>query len=84
MEKGWEIKNDSKLPIVCFSHPDLTSEEISELCEMIANAGDAWISVYPIFGENTLRACITNYSTTESDLIEFVNSLEKVRARLQK
>jgi len=71
---GWEIKNDSKLPIINFTHPDLqgNNELVEEITERIIETGKAWISVYPVLGENTFRACITNYQTTIEDLKEYV------------
>ena len=85
LENGWEIKNDSKLPIVCFSHPDLRNKDelVAKITERIIDSGEAWISVYPIEGQLCLRACITNYATTEVELNELVALLNKAVKELQ-
>ncbi|MFK7906037.1 MAG: aspartate aminotransferase family protein, partial [Chitinophagales bacterium] len=80
-EKGWAIKNDTHLPIVCFTHPDFKSnpDAASNLVEKVVNSGKAWFSVYPIAGETTLRVCITNYATTSIEVQELVDLLEEYR-----
>jgi glutamate/tyrosine decarboxylase-like PLP-dependent enzyme len=77
IQNGWKIYNDSKYPIICFSDPKHENNpEFAELIKTkVIESGEAWISSYPIKGINTLRACITNYSTTKEDIIEFVNYL---------
>lgn len=67
-ESGWTIQNNSKLPIICFNHSDLDNQQITELIEKVSTSGKVWVSQYPIQGKNTIRACITNYGTTEEDL----------------
>lgn len=81
---GWEIKNDSKLPIVCFSHPDLTEHPklVEKLVERVVETGKAWISVYPISGKDTIRACITNYQTTKEDLKEYVDIFNQCKDKV--
>ncbi len=76
-EKGWIIKNKTQLPIVCFTHPNLQSDEnrVVKLVDKIIDSGKAWLSTYPIGGENTLRACITTYSTTEKEIVELMELL---------
>lgn len=81
IEKGWIIKNSSKLPIVCFTHPTLDGKEgpIVQITEAIVHSGKAWLSVYPIQGQNTFRACITNFSSSLEDVAGLIDLLENHR-----
>jgi len=83
-ETGWQIKNQSPLAIVCFTHPDLANqdEKIVELQQAVVNSGKAWISVYPVHGKATLRACVTNYATTTKEINELVDLLTKLKKDL--
>jgi len=78
IEKGWTIENSAKLPIVCFSHPILKNKEgaIEKITDAIVHSGKAWISVYPVRGENTFRACITNFASSLEDVEGLINLLE--------
>lgn len=74
---GWEVKNHSHLPILCFSHPSLeqSPERIQQIVDDIVQKGKAWISTYPIKGQPTIRACITNYNTGPAELRRLVDLL---------
>lgn len=74
-DSGWIIKNDTPLPIVCFSHPKLDSQKVMNITDQIIQSGKAWLSVYPIHGENTFRACITNFATQEKEVLNLVSWL---------
>jgi hypothetical protein len=77
-ESGWEIVNDTPLPLVCFV-PEDPAEQDPEYLRLIAtainSAGDARIFVVKTGGRYVLRACITNYATTEADVIALVGLL---------
>lgn len=77
--KGWQIENNSPLPIICFSHPSLHQEHIEKILDIMIERGDAWLSLYPVNGKRTLRACITNYNTQKDDLIHLVKILEQLK-----
>lgn len=79
---GWEIMNSSKLPIVCFKTKDDTEETVRKVCEYVVQSKHAWISVYPVNGELCLRACITNYATTEIEVKELIVLLQEARQSL--
>ena len=82
-ESGWDLHNDSALPIVCFSHKDVLQQKASEVVlQRLYESGQSWVSLYPIKGVQTFRACITNYQTSENDLDEFVSELNQHRAAL--
>lgn len=78
---NWDILNNTPLPLACFTDQTLKNDPafIPWLCNEVVSSGDAWVSVYPVKGINSIRACITNYNTTESHLQELVNILNKFR-----
>lgn len=80
VDSGWQVKNNSRLPVICFDHPTLQNDQkVRGLCDIIVKEGSVWISTYPINGRLTLRACITNYATTEADVDLLVETLERMR-----
>ena len=74
---GWKIYNTTKLPLVNFGLADLEGnpEKITRFCRKVTDSGSVWISVYKAGDVSTLRACITNYNTTEKDLDILLNTL---------
>ena len=73
-DTGWEIVNRTPLPVVCFTHPEI--ENPQEIVSRVLSSGEAWISTTSLAGRIVLRACITNYRTSEDDihaLVETVN-----------
>ncbi len=83
-ENGWLIMNYTPLPLVCFTDQRYISdpEFTKSICNKIVGAGDAWISLYPINGISTIRACVTNYNTTPADIRALVDAVSKVRSDL--
>lgn len=74
-ESGWEIVNDTPLPLICFVPEDPAEQDPGYLrlvATAINSAGDARIFVVKTGGRHVLRACITNYATTEADVIALV------------
>ncbi|MEZ4774722.1 MAG: pyridoxal-dependent decarboxylase [Bacteroidia bacterium] len=86
LDSGWVIKNHSMLPIVCFADMAREEEEgfVSRVCEFVVKSGKAWISVFPVKGRSCLRACITNYGTTETEIRELIQLLHEARAEVGK
>jgi glutamate/tyrosine decarboxylase-like PLP-dependent enzyme len=80
-DAGWKIYNDTKLPVVNFGLADLEGnpEKITRFCRKVTDTGKAWISVYKAGDISTLRACITNYNTGESDLNLLIDTLERAK-----
>lgn len=81
-EAGWIVVNDTKLPVVNFTHPDIRAGRITNTAvrDAIYARGNAWISAVTLTGgEPTLRACITSYLTTPEDVAALVEELEAVR-----
>jgi glutamate/tyrosine decarboxylase-like PLP-dependent enzyme len=73
---GWEIANETPLPVVCFARPGATAEEHQQIASRVIRSGEAWISTTVLAGKRTvLRACITNYLTQESDIAALIELL---------
>jgi aromatic-L-amino-acid/L-tryptophan decarboxylase len=81
-ERGWEIVNETPLPVVCFVPDDDAATGAAELARIAAaveRSGDAWISVAQVDGRSALRACIISHRTTEADVDALCDSLESAR-----
>jgi aromatic-L-amino-acid/L-tryptophan decarboxylase len=78
---GWKIYNRSALPLVNFGLADLEGnpEKITRFCRKVTDSGKVWISVYKAGQASTLRACITNYNTSEKDLNILISTLSQAR-----
>ncbi len=84
----WEILNRTPLPLVCFvdgEHAEGRSPgHLDAIVREILSAGKAWISTTRIAGGTpVLRACITNYLTTEADIEALVQDLDWARKRVR-
>jgi glutamate/tyrosine decarboxylase-like PLP-dependent enzyme len=85
--KGWEVVNDTALPVVCFvdrlTHTGRTAAFISQVAREIAYGGQAWISETRL-NETlpALRACITSFRTTPEDLDTLISALAAARQAL--
>ena len=74
---GWEIVNNSPFPVVVFTHSKFENNEcVATFCQKLINNGEVWISTYPVQGKLGLRACITNYLTTEEHLDTLLQNLQ--------
>jgi hypothetical protein len=85
-KNNWEILNSSPLPLVCFTDRELKDDPafIPWLCNSVVSSGKAWVSVYPVKGFNAIRACITNYNSTETHLENLVVILNGFRSDYRK
>ena len=83
-ESKWLITNNTPLPLVCFTDPDLKNdpEFTKNICGEIVKSGKAWVSVYPVNGINSVRACITNYNTSPDNVKSLVEAANKARSEL--
>lgn len=83
---GWRVVNDTPLPVVCFvdarTPHGAEAAWLEGLAQAVVASGEAWISTTRL-DPNTpvLRACITNYRTTEADVRALVHLLDRVRAQ---
>jgi len=76
---NWNILNNSVMPIVCFSDDRLEGPQVQALCDQVNQTGETWISTYPIAGRLALRVCITNYKTSEQEIIKLATLLDTHR-----
>jgi hypothetical protein len=82
-EAGWVVVNDTPLPLVCFTHPEIEAgrrSRIGAVVSAVVRRGRAWISkVVLTSGRPVARACITSYRTDEEDLRVLLEELEAAR-----
>jgi glutamate/tyrosine decarboxylase-like PLP-dependent enzyme len=62
---GWRIVNSTPLPLVCFTREGLVP---SEFLAALHQRQIAWMSEARIAGVPVVRACVTSFRTTESDI----------------
>jgi glutamate/tyrosine decarboxylase-like PLP-dependent enzyme len=82
-EEGFQVVNQTALPLICFTHPAIRENKRNtrDLLEGLYSRGQVWISDVLPSGhtERFLRACITHYETNEGDidclLRELANSI---------
>ena len=79
---GWEVVNETTLPVICFTHPTIKQGELStnQVLQTIYERGHVWISEV-VLGkqERVLRACITSFNTNESDIECLLEEIEYAR-----
>jgi len=79
---GWEVVNQTALPVICFTHSSLKQGlfTTNEFLQIIYQRARVWISDV-ILGNETrvLRACITSYKVDESDIECLIDELEYAR-----
>jgi glutamate/tyrosine decarboxylase-like PLP-dependent enzyme len=83
VDAGWTLVNRTPLPVVCFTGGDgagRSPEWLDRVAALVVRSGRAWISTARLSnGVTALRACITNYRTTEADLDDLVDALRQAR-----
>jgi glutamate/tyrosine decarboxylase-like PLP-dependent enzyme len=82
-QAGWRIANETPFPVVCFTHSDPILD-LAGVASGVQRAGRAWISPARLpDGTPVLRACVTNYRTTEDDVRALVREVEAARKAAQ-
>jgi glutamate/tyrosine decarboxylase-like PLP-dependent enzyme len=83
-ENSWTVMNQTPLPLVCFTDEANKADPsyTKRICDKVLKSGEAWVSLYNVNGTSTIRACITNYSTSPDDVRALVNSMNKARSGL--
>ena len=79
LQAGWLIRNDTDLPVICFTNSDIVEGKISteKIVSEIQARGKVWISDVTLGGkEKVLRACVTSFRTNEDDIECLLNELE--------
>lgn len=69
---GWRIVNSTPLPLVCFTREGL---EIGRFLAALHQRQIAWMSEARLGDTPVVRACITSYRTTETDIHWVVNEM---------
>jgi glutamate/tyrosine decarboxylase-like PLP-dependent enzyme len=81
----WQIENNTRLPVVCFSDASWPrdSDAHQSVCNAVVASGAAWISTVRLGAQKrpALRACITNCQTKESDLDRLLAALRQARLK---
>ena len=72
---GWQIANQTPLPVVCFTREGAIP---SDLVRELRDRQIAWMSDVEIGGEPAVRACITSFKTTEQDITWVVDQLNTI------
>lgn len=72
---GWRIVNDTPLPVLCFDRDGLN---VSEFLTSLRERQVAWMSEAQINGASVVRACITSFKTTESDVHWVVEEMNRL------
>jgi glutamate/tyrosine decarboxylase-like PLP-dependent enzyme len=72
---GWQVINETPLPLVCF-----TRERLDPAAFLVAlhRRQIAWMSEACIDGVPVLRACITNFRTTEAQIHQIVAEMNRL------
>jgi aromatic-L-amino-acid decarboxylase len=77
--RGWDVVNDTPLPLVCFV--DREGADPSAIVARVVRSGRAWISLARIGdGRPVIRACITNYRTIDEHVDELIEAAGDARS----
>jgi glutamate/tyrosine decarboxylase-like PLP-dependent enzyme len=84
---GWQVVNETPLPLCCFidqRHAEGRSAAYLHAVAMkVVGSGKAWISTTRLANSvPVLRACITNYRTNGEDIAALIAALEEARTQL--
>jgi glutamate/tyrosine decarboxylase-like PLP-dependent enzyme len=82
---GWLIRNDTTLPVVCFTPADRPGDvnPIRAIAAALNRSGRARIFQVQVGGQPMLRACITNYATTDADIDQLIEALRAARTSVR-
>ena len=73
---GWRIVNNTPLPLVCFTRDGL---DMTRFLAALYERQIAWMSEVRLGGDApVLRACITSFRTTESDIQHIVRDMSEL------
>lgn len=74
-QSGWRIVNDTPLPLVCFTRDGL---DTTSFLKALLERQIAWMSEVQLNGTPVIRACITSFRTTESDIEHVVSEMNRL------
>jgi glutamate/tyrosine decarboxylase-like PLP-dependent enzyme len=72
---GWRVVNETPLPLVCFTREHL---DPAAFLAALYSRQVAWMSEANVDGAPVLRACITNFRTTEADIRQIVEEMNQL------
>jgi glutamate/tyrosine decarboxylase-like PLP-dependent enzyme len=72
---GWKIVNSTPLPLVCFTRDGL---DTTRFLAALHKRQIAWMSPVDIAGTPAVRACITSFRTTETDIHWVVSEMNRL------
>ena len=72
---GWQIVNDTPLPLVCFTRQGLAH---THFLAALRDRQVAWMSEAQLDGKPVLRACVTSFRTTEADIHTVVSEMNRI------
>jgi hypothetical protein len=83
-ESAWRVVNDTPLPTVCFvdanDNENNSLQRLKAISDAVVDSGKAWISTTLMGGDTpVIRACVTNYATTDEDIGALVADLDAAR-----
>lgn len=72
---GWRIVNNTPLPLVCFARTGL---DITRFVAALQESQIAWMSETQLGGIPVVRACITSFRTSETDIAWVVGEMNRL------
>jgi glutamate/tyrosine decarboxylase-like PLP-dependent enzyme len=72
---GWQIVNTTPLPLVCFTREGL---DTTQFLATLRERQIVWMSEVKLGGVPVLRACITSFRTTETDIRWVVGEMNRL------
>jgi glutamate/tyrosine decarboxylase-like PLP-dependent enzyme len=76
-DAGWQVLNDTPLPVLCFTDPGGADPET--LCAAVNEEGEARLSTVTFGGQRALRAGITSFRTRPADIDRLLRLLDRAR-----
>jgi glutamate/tyrosine decarboxylase-like PLP-dependent enzyme len=82
-QDGWVVTNDTPLPLVCFTDGAHDNQNrLTTIADAVNRTGEARIFTVRVGEQFVLRACVTNYATTDMDIDLLIKLLSEVRAQI--
>lgn len=72
--RGWTIVNEPDLAVVC-AEPPAGADSAREVVGRVLETGRIWVSAAMFEGREVVRACVTNGTTTQHDIMVAANAL---------
>ena len=72
---GWRVLNTTPLPLVCFTRDGII---VNEFLSTLREHQIVWMSEAQLGGTPVLRACITSFKTTETDVHWVVGEMNRL------